>query len=79
MFACINSSFLVFPLTLRYAYWKVCTRVLLCSLNNENMSFIAMKYREFLKVRKVKKYNKTLDLLDNLRVKLVVDIPFGTS
>ena len=43
------------------------------------MSFVAMKYREFLKVMKVKKYNKPLDLPDNLRVKLVVDIPFGTS
>lgn len=62
-----------------YAYWKVRTRVFLYSLNDENMSFIAMKYRRFLKVRKTKTYNKPLDLLDNLRVKLVADISFGTS
>ena len=37
------------------------------------MVFVAMKYRQFLKVRKGKKQNKPLDLLDNLRVKLVVD------
>ena len=37
-----------------YAYCRVCTRVFLNYLNDENMTFVAIKYREFLKVRKVK-------------------------
>ena len=38
-----------------YAYQKVRKRVFLNSLNDENMVFVAMKYRQFLKVRKGKK------------------------